>query len=51
MEKIGEIIKLFQLKEAGKGPSTTGSTLTTDEKRKLIEAARAKGIKLPKKGM
>jgi len=51
MEKIEEIYRLFHPREAGKGASGTGSALSTAEKKRLIEAAKVRRIKLPKKGM
>lgn len=50
MEKIEEIVKIFQPTEAGKSSVVSASTLSTAEKKRLISMARQKNIKLPKKG-
>ena len=53
LEEIGEIVKLFQGNQTGKEaptpPGAGGGEISTAEKRRLIDMAKAKGIKLPTK--
>ena len=51
MEKIAEIVKIFEPREKGKEAPSMGGGLSTAEKRRLIERAKLAGIKLPKKGI
>jgi len=50
MEKIAEIVEMFQPRKAGTGASRTEGALSTAEKKRLIRMAKEKNIKLPKKG-
>ncbi|NVM21313.1 MAG: hypothetical protein HWN68_05990 [Desulfobacterales bacterium] len=50
MEKIGEIYKLFHPETKSRTGASTGQ-ISTAEKKRLIQMAKEKDIKLPKKGM